>query len=173
MNTKCSTKWRSYAGCILSILQALDMIDLDEALGAWVERLSNKERSIILKEQLNWEREVYYYYLLIFDWFKQKSCHELNVIHYNIILRTLGKAQKLKYVESLWNEINLEGILSINSTNATLINTYSKGGERDEAVRWLERINEGGMKDEVAMGIVVQKYTKFGEFRQAEEYYKR
>ncbi|GAV69577.1 PPR domain-containing protein/PPR_2 domain-containing protein [Cephalotus follicularis] len=169
-HTKCSTKWRSYGGCIPSILQALDTIrDLDEALRPWAERLSNKERSIILKEQSNWERA-----LEIFKWFKQKGCHELNVIHYNIMLRTLGKVRKWKYVESLWDEMNVEGILPINSTYGTLIDAYSKGGEKDEAVCWLERMNERGMEpDEVTMGIVVQMYKKAGEFRKAEEYFKR
>lgn len=170
LQTKCSTKWLAYGGCIPAILQALDSIkDLDEALKPWAESLSKKERSIILKEQSSWERA-----LEIFDWFKRKGCYELNVIHYNIILRILGKAQKWDYVKSLLDEMGVKGIMPINSTYGTLIDVYSKGGLRREAICWLERMNERGMEpDEVTMGIAVQMYKKAGEFQKAEEFFKK
>lgn len=170
VQTKCSTKWARYGGCIPSMLQALDTVkDLDEALKPWAENLSNKERSIILKEQSSWERA-----LEIFEWFKRQECHELNVIHYNIILRTLGKARKWSYVQSLWDEMSVKGIVPINSTYGTLIDVCSKGGLKEEAVCWLERMNERGMEpDEVTMGIVVQMYKKAGEFQKAEEFFKK
>ncbi|GAY54045.1 hypothetical protein CUMW_153610 [Citrus unshiu] len=152
------------------MLQALDTVkDLDEALKPWAENLSNKERSIILKEQSSWERA-----LEIFEWFKRQECHELNVIHYNIMLRTLGKARKWSYVQSLWDEMSVKGIVPINSTYGTLIDVCSKGGLKEEAVCWLERMNERGMEpDEVTMGIVVQMYKKAGEFQKAEEFFKK
>ena len=170
VQTNCSTKWARYGGCIPSMLQALDAIeDLDEALKPWAENLSNKERSIILKEQSSWERA-----LEIFEWFKRKGCHELNVIHYNIMLRTLGKARKWSYVQSLWDEMSVKRIVPINSTYGTLIDVCSKGGLKEEAVCWLERMNERGMEpDEVTMGIVVQMYKKAGEFQKAEEFFKK
>ncbi|KAL5542091.1 hypothetical protein UlMin_009801 [Ulmus minor] len=170
VHTKCSTKWAYYGGCIPAILRALDEVkDLDEALKPWEDRLNNKERSIILKEQVSWERA-----LEIFDWFKRKDCYELNVIHYNIMLRILGKARKWSYIEGLWDEMNVKGIAPINSTYGTLIDAYSKGGLKEEALVWLERMNQQGMEpDEVTMGIVVQLYKKAGEFRKAEEFFKR
>ncbi|XP_010674359.2 pentatricopeptide repeat-containing protein At3g23020 [Beta vulgaris subsp. vulgaris] len=169
LHTKCSTKWASYGGCIPSILQALESVsDLDEAFRPWEERLSNKERSIILKEQVSWERAV-----KIFEWFKKKGCYELNVIHYNIMLRILGKARKWGELEMLWDEMKLKRIAPINSTYGTLIDVYSKGGLKEEALVWLQRMNEQGMEpDEVTMGIVVQMYKKLGEFRKAEEFFK-
>ncbi|KAL2927724.1 hypothetical protein RDABS01_007075 [Bienertia sinuspersici] len=169
VHTKCSTKWASYGGCIPSILLALETIgDLDEAFRPWEERLSNKERSIILKEQLSWERA-----MEIFEWFKKKGCYELNVIHYNIMLRILGKARKWGEVERLWDEMRVKKIAPINSTYGTLIDVYSKGGLREEALVWLQRMNEQGMEpDEVTMGIVVQMYKKTGEFQKAEEFFK-
>ncbi|KAM7258521.1 hypothetical protein ACFE04_014262 [Oxalis oulophora] len=170
VHVKCSTKWGSYGGYIPAILQALDTVkDIDEALQPWAEKLSNKERSIILKEQSCCDRA-----LEIFEWFKQKGCYELNVIHYNIMLRVLGKSRKWSYVESLWDEMNIRGILPINSTYGTLIDLYSKGGKKDEALRWLERMNERKMEpDEVTMGIVVQMYKKLGEFEKAEDFFKK
>lgn len=57
VHTKCSTKCVNYNGRVLAILQALDTIhDLDKALGPWEKRLGKKEMSIILKEQVCWER---------------------------------------------------------------------------------------------------------------------
>lgn len=169
-HTKCSTKWGSYGGCIPAILQALDEVkDLDKALKQWEENLNNKERSIILKEQTSWERA-----LEIFDWFKRKGCYELNVIHYNIMLRILGKARKWSHIESLWEEMKVKGIEPINSTYGTLIDVYSKGGLKKEALVWLARMKKQGMEpDEVTMGIVVQLYKKAGEFQKAEDFFKK
>ncbi|KAK9991926.1 hypothetical protein SO802_026911 [Lithocarpus litseifolius] len=170
VHPRCSTKWVSYGGCIPAILQALDTVqDLDEAFRPWEDRIGNKERSIILKEQLSWERA-----LEIFEWFKRKGCYELNVIHYNIMLRSLGKARKWRFVESLWDEMSVKGIVPINSTYGTLIDVYSKGGLKEEALLWLDRMNKQGMEpDEVTMGIVVQLFKKAGEFHKAEEFFKK
>ncbi|PRQ36233.1 putative pentacotripeptide-repeat region of PROPR [Rosa chinensis] len=152
------------------MLTALEEVeDLDEALGPWGETLSNKERSIILKEQRSWERA-----LEIFEWFKKKRCHELHVIHYNTVLRILGKAKKWSHLRSLWDEMNVERIAPINSTYGTLIDVYSKGGFEKEALIWLQRMTKQGMKpDEVTMAIVLQLYKKAGEYRKAEEFFEK
>ncbi|XP_022721803.1 pentatricopeptide repeat-containing protein At3g23020-like [Durio zibethinus] len=170
LQAKCSTKWASYGGCIPAILGALDSVkDLDEALKPWAEKLSNKERSIILKEQSSWERAVE-----IFEWFKRKQCYEFSVIHYNIMFRILGKAHKWGYVERLWNEMSFRGIEPINSTYGTLIDVYSKSGMKQQALCWLGKMNKQGMEpDEVTMGSVVQLYKKAGEFQKAEEFFKK
>ena len=43
VQTRCSTKWLSYGGCIPAMLTAVEEVeDLDEALKPWEERLSNK-----------------------------------------------------------------------------------------------------------------------------------
>ncbi|XP_077211750.1 tetratricopeptide repeat (TPR)-like superfamily protein [Tasmannia lanceolata] len=167
---KCLGKWVSYGGCIPSILQALDTVnDLDEALKPWEESLNNKERSIILKEQSNWERA-----LEIFEWFKGKGCYELNVIHYNIMLRTLGKARKWDQVEKLWGEMESKRIMPTNSTYGTLIDVYSKGGLKEEALLWLDKMNKQGLQpDEVTMGIVVQTFKKAGEFEKAKKFFEK
>ncbi|XP_059634035.1 pentatricopeptide repeat-containing protein At3g23020 [Cornus florida] len=170
VHTKCSMKWVRYGGCVPAILEALETVsDLDEALRPWEESLTNKERSIILKEQSSWERA-----LQIFEWFKRKGCYELNVIHYNIMLRILGKARRWGLVESLWDEMGKRSIVPINSTYGTLIDVYSKGGLKEAALHWLELMNKQGMEpDEVTMGIVVQTYKKAGEFEKAEQFFKK
>ncbi|XP_065863186.1 pentatricopeptide repeat-containing protein At3g23020 [Euphorbia lathyris] len=170
VHTKCSTKYANYGGCIPSILNALDTIeDLDEAMKPWEDTLSNKERSIILKEQSNWKRA-----MEIFEWLKRKGCYELNVIHYNIMIRILGKAKQWNHLECLCNEMYLKQISLINSTYGTLIDVYSKGGLKEEALHWLEKMTDQGMEpDEVTMGIVMQMYKKAGEFKKAEGYFKK
>ncbi|XP_073278401.1 pentatricopeptide repeat-containing protein At3g23020-like [Primulina huaijiensis] len=170
VRAKCSTKWRRYGGCIPAMLEALEVVeDLDEALKPWAMNLTNKERSILLKEQLQWERA-----MEIFEWFKGKGCYEVNVIHYNIMLRILGKARQWCEVERLWGEMVERGIQPINSTYGTLIDVYSKGGLREEAIKYLELMKERRMEpDEVTMGNVVQMYKKAGEFETAEEFFKK
>ncbi|KAL0293043.1 UNVERIFIED_CONTAM: Pentatricopeptide repeat-containing protein [Sesamum calycinum] len=167
MKTKCSTKWARYGGCIPAMLEALETVnDLDEALKPWERTLTNKERSILLQEQLGWERA-----LEIFEWFKMKRCYEVNVIHYNIMFKILGKARQWCEVERLWGEMWKRGIKPINSTYGTLIDVYCKGGFRDLAIKWLELMNKSGMEpDEVTMGIVVQMYKKAGILRELKSF---
>lgn len=167
---KCSRKCLRHGGLIPAILESLETFaDVDEALGPWEKRIGNKERTIILKEQSSWERA-----LEIFDWFKRKGCYELNVIHYNVMLQTLGKARKWSLVESLWDEMGKMSIVPKNSTYGTLIDVYSKGGLKNKALRWLEVMAKQGMEpDEVTMGIVVQTHKKAGEFEKAERFFKK
>ncbi|XP_027365817.1 pentatricopeptide repeat-containing protein At3g23020-like [Abrus precatorius] len=170
VHSTCSKKCVSYGGCIPSILHALNTIqDLDEALTPWEERLTNKEISIVLKAQVSWRRA-----LQIFERFKNKGCYDLNVIHYNIMLWILGKERKWGLVESLWSEMNAKGIAPVNSTYGTLIHVYGKGGLKEKALAWLQRMQSQGMEpDEVTMGIVVQLHKRAREFRKAEEFFRK
>ncbi|KAE8731550.1 hypothetical protein F3Y22_tig00002799pilonHSYRG00134 [Hibiscus syriacus] len=78
------------------------------------------------------------------------------------------------YVERLWNEMSFKGIEPINSTYSTLIDVYSKGGMKQQALCWLGKMNKKEMEpDEVTMGIVVQLYKKVGEFQKANEFFKK
>ncbi|KAM3356454.1 pentatricopeptide repeat-containing protein [Capsicum galapagoense] len=170
VETKCSKKWARYGGCIPVMLEALETVsNLDEALKPWEKSLTKKERTIILKEQVEWQRA-----MEIFEWFKRRGCHELNVIHYNIMLRILGKSRRWGAIERLWDEMRKRRVEPINSTYGTLIDVYSKGGRREQAMEWLKLMNDRGMvPDEVTMGIVVQMYKMAGEFKKAEEFLKK
>ncbi|KAL2323786.1 hypothetical protein Fmac_028165 [Flemingia macrophylla] len=170
VHPKCSRKWVSNGGRTLAVLQALNTVhDLDNALRQCEETLSSREISVILKAQVSWQRA-----LQLFEWFKNKGCYDLNVIHYNIMFWTLGRARKWGLVESLWGEMNAKGIAPVNSTYGTLIDAYGKGGLREEALAWLQMMQSQGMEpDEVTMGIVVQLHKRAGEFRKAEEFFRR
>ncbi|THU70648.1 hypothetical protein C4D60_Mb08t27190 [Musa balbisiana] len=142
---------------------------LDEALKPWEDSLSSKERTIILKEQTDWRRAVE-----IFNWFKRKGCYELNVIHYNVMLRILGEAQKWDLVGSFWNEMQSNRIMPTNSTYGTLINAFCKGGLNKAALVWLSDLYKQGMEpDEVTMGVILQTYKKAGKFQKAEQFFQR
>ena len=170
LHSTCSTRRVSHGGRIPSLLHALNTIqDLDNALKQWEETLSSRQISAILKAQVSWQRS-----LQIFEWLKKKGCYDLNVIHYNIMLWTLGRACKWGLVESLWGEMNAKGVAPVNSTYGTLIDVYSKGGLKEEALAWLQRMQSQGMEpDEVTMGIIVLFYKRAGEFRKAEEFFRR
>ena len=162
-------KWNSYGGSIPSMLRALESFrDLDEALKPWGESLTDKERSIILHEQSDWKRA-----LEIFHWFKSKKCYKLNVIHYNIMLRILGREGRWDWVKFLWCEMQREGISPSNPTYGTLIDVFSKGGKEKEALVWLGDMHKRGLEpDEVTMGIVMQFYKKAGQFSEAQQFFK-
>ncbi|KAJ6417915.1 hypothetical protein OIU84_001322 [Salix udensis] len=68
--------------------------------------------------------------------------------------------------------MRIKQILPVNSTHGTLIDVYSKGGLKEEALHWLEKMNDREMvPDEVTIGIVVQMYKKAGKFQKAEEFF--
>ncbi|CAH1427162.1 unnamed protein product [Lactuca virosa] len=169
-HTKCSAKWARYGGCIPAMLDTLERVtNLDEAFKPWELSLSNKERTIILKEQKSWQRA-----MEIFNWFKKKGCYELNVIHYNIMIRILGKAQRWEELEILLNEMEKNRIEPINSTYGTLMDVYSKGGFREKAMHFLDIMNKKKIEsDEVTMGIVLQMYKTSGQFEKAIEFFKK
>ncbi|MFS7976260.1 putative tetratricopeptide-like helical domain superfamily [Helianthus anomalus] len=161
-------KWARYGGCIPAILEALERVsDLDEAFKAWEVRISKKEMTIILKEQEVWQRA-----LEIFEWFKRKGCYEMNVIHYNVMIRVLGRARRWVELETLIDEMEKNGIEFVNSTFGTLIDVYNKGGTREKAMHWLDVMKKRDIEpDEVTMGIVVQMYKTARQFEKAETFF--
>ncbi|RAL54673.1 hypothetical protein DM860_001801 [Cuscuta australis] len=170
VQTNCSTKCVKYGGCVPAILEALRRCDdLDKALKPWERTLTNKERSIILKEQLGWERAYE-----IFNWFRKKGCYEINAIHYNIMLRILGRAQRWTELKNLWDDMRGRRVEPVNSTYGTLIDVHCKARRQEEAMEWVDLMYQNRMEpDEVTMGIVVQMYKKAGDFKKAEEFFKQ
>lgn len=164
-----SRKCIRYRGCVPKILKSLENVDdLDVALRPWEGSLSNKEMSIILKEQSSWVRA-----LDIFEWFKRKGCYDVNVIHYNIMFKILGEARRWNLIESLWVEMKERNVVPVNSTYGTLIDVYSKGELNKEAFDWLELMREQDIEpDEVSMAIIVQMYKKAREYKKAENFFK-
>ncbi|KAL6660158.1 hypothetical protein ACP70R_002280 [Stipagrostis hirtigluma subsp. patula] len=162
--------WVRYGGSIPAMLEALDRVqDVGEALWPWKDTLSSRERTIILKEQKDWRRAVE-----IFDWFRRERCHEVNVIHYNVVICAVGRVRKWKLVLRLWHEMHSCGVAPDNSTYGTLIDVCCKGGREKAASLWLgDMCKRGLMPDEVTMGIVLQAHKKAGEYEKAERFFNR
>jgi len=162
--------WVHYGGSLPAMLEALEHVkDVGEALWAWKDTLSNRERTIILKEQKDWRRGVE-----IFNWFRRERGHELNVIHYNVVLYNVGKARRWGLVLRLWHEMHSFGVAPDNSTYGTLINVCCRGGRGWATLVWLgDMCKRGLMPDEVTMSIVMQAHKKAGEYETAELFFKR
>ncbi|XP_062209971.1 pentatricopeptide repeat-containing protein At3g23020-like [Phragmites australis] len=162
--------WVNYGGSLPAMLEALECVqDIGEALWPWKDTLSNRERTIILKEQKDWRRVV-----KIFDWFRRERGNEVNVIHYNVVLCVVGRARRWDLVLRLWHEMHSCGVVPDNSTYGTLIDVCCKGGRERAALLWLgDMCKRGLMPDEVTMSIVLQAHKKAGEYEKAELFFRR
>uniref|UniRef100_A0A0D9VPV7 Uncharacterized protein n=1 Tax=Leersia perrieri TaxID=77586 RepID=A0A0D9VPV7_9ORYZ len=167
---KKSGRWCQYGGSIPAMLEALDRTeDIGEALRPWRDTMSNRERTIVLKEQKDWRRAVE-----IFNWFRRRRRHEVNVIHYNVVLCAVGRARRWDLVARLWHEMNSSGVVPDNSTYGTLIDVHCKGGRERIALVWLGDMFKRGLRpDEITMSIVLQIHKKAGEYEKAELFFKR
>uniref|UniRef100_A0A0E0CVL3 Pentacotripeptide-repeat region of PRORP domain-containing protein n=1 Tax=Oryza meridionalis TaxID=40149 RepID=A0A0E0CVL3_9ORYZ len=165
-----SGRWVKYGGSIPAMLEALERNeDIGEALRPWRDTMSNRERTIILKEQKDWRRAVE-----IFNWFRRRRRHELNVIHYNVVLCAVGRARRWDLAARLWHEMHSGGVVPDNSTYGTLIDVHCKGGRERMALLWLgDMIKRGLLPDEITMSIVLQVHKKAGEYEKAELFFKR
>ncbi|RCV08815.1 hypothetical protein SETIT_1G357000v2 [Setaria italica] len=167
---KKKSNWVHYGGSLPAMLEALeDVQDVEEALWSWKDTLSNRERTILLKEQKDWRRAVE-----IFDWFRRERGHELNVIHYNVVLCAVGRARRWDLVLSLWHEMHSCGVAPDNSTYGTLIDVCCKGGRERMTLLWLGDMCKRGLTpDEVTMSIVLQAHKKAGEYEMAELFFRK
>ncbi|KAK3150562.1 hypothetical protein QOZ80_3AG0234820 [Eleusine coracana subsp. coracana] len=167
---KKKTSWAHYGGSLPAMLEALEHCkDVGEALWPWKDTLNNRERTVILKEQRDWRRAVE-----IFDWFRRERGHDVNVIHYNVVLCAVGRARRWDLVLMLWNEMHFCGVVPNNSTYGTLIDVCCKGGREGVALIWLgDMCKRGLIPDEVTLSIVLQAHKKAGEFEEAECFFKR
>ncbi|KAJ8748321.1 hypothetical protein K2173_001740 [Erythroxylum novogranatense] len=162
-------KKRKYGSVLPSILRSLDSDDdIEETLNSYYENLNAKEQTVILKEQRNWKRV-----LRVFDFFKSQKDYVPNVIHYNIVLRALGRAQRWDELRLCWIEMAKNGILPTNNTYGMLIDVYGKAGLVMEALMWIKHMRLRALfPDEVTMSTVVRVLKDVGEFERAHRFYK-
>ncbi|XP_023538127.1 pentatricopeptide repeat-containing protein At1g73710 [Cucurbita pepo subsp. pepo] len=162
-------KKKSYGGVLPSILRSLkSSSDIGSILNSLCQNLSPKEQTVILKEQRQWERV-----LQVFQWFKSQKDYVPNVIHYNIVLRALGRAQKWDELRLCWNEMAENGIIPSNNTYGMLVDVYGKAGLVKEALLWIKHMKVRGIfPDEVTMNTVVRVLKDAGEFDSADKFYK-
>ncbi|XP_078164354.1 pentatricopeptide repeat-containing protein At3g23020-like [Carex rostrata] len=158
-----------YSGFIPAILESLETVEnLDKAFEPW-KRLNHRERTIILKEQTDWRRAVE-----IFDWFKTHGSHGVNLIHYNVILRMVSKAQNLDLLLNLWCEMHNLGIIPDNSSYSALIEAYLNLGGNKAMLLWVGDMYKRGVSpDEMTMVSILKAYKATGEFREGERLFNR
>ncbi|KAI3970122.1 hypothetical protein MKW92_040580 [Papaver armeniacum] len=168
-NNKINGKKKRYGGSLPSVLHSLENEDdIDKALSLWVGKLSPKEQTVILKEQSNWER-----LLGVFRWMKSQNDYIPNVIHYNVVLRVLGRAKKWDELRLCWIEMARDGVFPTNNTYGMLIDVYAKAGLLNEALLWLKHMRQRSVfPDEVTMTTVVRVLKEAGKFDRADKIYK-
>ncbi|XVF01928.1 hypothetical protein REPUB_Repub04eG0132100 [Reevesia pubescens] len=143
-------------------------MDVEKTLCSSCENLSPKEQTVILKEQSNCERLI-----RVFEFFKSLKDYVPNVIHYNIVLRALGRAQKWDELRLCWIEMAKNGVLPTNNTYGMLVDVYGKAGLVKEALLWIKHMRIRGLfPDEVTMSTVVRVLKDAGEFDRADRFYK-
>uniref|UniRef100_A0A2P2NFR2 PROP1-like PPR domain-containing protein n=1 Tax=Rhizophora mucronata TaxID=61149 RepID=A0A2P2NFR2_RHIMU len=160
---------KRYGGVLPSVLRSLESEnDVEKTLNSLWDNLSEKEQTVILKEQTNWKRVVG-----VFEFFKSRNDYVANVIHYNIVLRALGKAQRWDELRRCWIEMAKNGVLPTNNTYGMLVDVYGKAGLVVEALLWIKHMRLRGIfPDEVTMSIVVRVLKNAGQFDRADMFYK-
>ncbi|CAD5317120.1 unnamed protein product [Arabidopsis thaliana] len=164
-----SSRKRKYGGVIPSILRSLDSsTDIETTLASLCLNLSPKEQTVLLKEQTRWERV-----LRVFRFFQSHQSYVPNVIHYNIVLRALGRAGKWDELRLCWIEMAHNGVLPTNNTYGMLVDVYGKAGLVKEALLWIKHMGQRmHFPDEVTMATVVRVFKNSGEFDRADRFFK-
>ncbi|XP_015880783.3 pentatricopeptide repeat-containing protein At1g73710 [Ziziphus jujuba] len=162
-------KKKRYGGVLPRVLRSLESEnDIEKALSSFAENLSPKEQTIVLKEQRSWDRVI-----RVFEWFKSQKEYVPNVIHYNVVLRVLGRAQKWDELRLCWIDMAKNGVLATNNTYSMLVDVYGKGGLVKEALLWIKHMKLRGLyPDEVTMNTIVRVLKDAGEYDRADGFYK-
>ena len=168
-NSSINGRKKRYGGVLPSILRSLEsQVDVEKTLNSFCGNLSPKEQTVILKEQSSWERVI-----RVFEWFKSQKGYVPNVIHYNVVLRALGRAQKWDELRLCWVEMAKNGVLPTNNTYGMLVDVYAKAGLMKESLLWIKHMKQRGVfPDEVTMNTVVRVLKDAGEFDRADRFYK-
>ncbi|WOL03413.1 hypothetical protein Cni_G12133 [Canna indica] len=140
----------------------------DEDIGAVLAELTPKEQTVLLKRQRDWRRALH-----LLRRMRSLSDYQPNPIHYNVVLRTLGRARRWDELRLCWLDMAKDGIVPTNNTYATLIDAYGKAGLVKEALLWLKHMRARGISpDEVCMNTVVRILKDSGRFDEGEKFFR-
>lgn len=162
-------KKKNHGGVLPTILRSLETeIDVEKTLELHYEKLNPKALTVILKEQRSWEKV-----LRVFEWVKSQEEYIPNVIHYNVVLRALGRAKKWDQLRLCWIDMAKRGVLPTNNTYGMLVDVYGKAGLVKEALLWIKHMKLNGIPpDEVTMSTVLKVLKDAGEYDRADRFYK-
>ncbi|KAG9159555.1 hypothetical protein Leryth_013542 [Lithospermum erythrorhizon] len=170
-----------FSSCKLQILQPhltkVDMThahlqqcenDVGRALDVYCGKLSPKEQTVVLKEQRSWDKV-----LRVFEWMKSHKEYLPNVIHYNVVLRALGRAKKWDELRLCWIDMAKNGVVPTNNTYSMLVDVYGKAGLVKESLLWIKHMKlRGFFPDEVTMNTLVRVFKDAGEYDRGIKFYK-
>ncbi|CAM6082274.1 unnamed protein product [Calypogeia fissa] len=158
-------RYPEFVNKILDSLQQWPDSEIEQGLEQWKGQLLAKEQSIILNEERSWYRA-----LRTFSWLQKQDDYALNVFHYNIMLKILGRAKQLELVEKLWKEMEEKEVIPTNVSFSTLIDLYGKAGNPEKALGCLEDMKSRGIEpDEVTMNTLVNLHKQCGNLDAAEK----
>lgn len=168
-NSSYNGRRKKYGGVLPSILRSLESNnDIEKTLKSFCDCLNPKEQTVVLKEQSGWDRVI-----RVFEFFKSQKDYVPNVIHYNIVLRALGRAQKWDELRLRWIEMAKNGVLPTNNTYGMLVDVYGKAGLVKESLLWIKHMKLRGIfPDEVTMNTVIRVLKDAGEYDTADRFYK-
>ncbi|KAG0449963.1 hypothetical protein HPP92_027007, partial [Vanilla planifolia] len=154
---------------ILRILELRKAEDLpDETIDSLLTGLSPKDQTVILNRQRDWQRS-----LRLFRRIKSAKDYSPNEIHYNVILRTLGRARRWDELRLCWIEMEKDGLLPSNNTYAILMDVYRRAGLFKEALLWLKHMKSRRVfPDEVSINTAVQVLKDSKQFDLGEKLFK-
>ncbi|GAB2274820.1 hypothetical protein Dimus_009594 [Dionaea muscipula] len=160
---------KKYGGASPSILRSLESEDdIEKSLNLYSGKLSPRQKTVLLKEQRSCDKV-----LRVFNWMKLQEDYVGNVIHYNIVLQALGRAQRWDELRFCWIEMAKDGVLPTNYTYSTLVDVFGKAGLAKEAVYWIKHMRSRGLfPNEVTMSTVLEVLKKAGAFDAADRFYK-
>ncbi|KAL3509455.1 hypothetical protein ACH5RR_028856 [Cinchona calisaya] len=162
-------KKKRYGGILPSVLRTLDSEnDVEKVLELHYGKLNPKELTVILKAQGSWSKV-----LRVFEWMKSQKDYVPNVIHYNVVLRALGRAKKWDELRLCWIDMAKNGVLPTNNTYGMLVDVYGKAGLVKESLLWIKHMKLRGIfPDEVTMNTVVRVLKDAGEYDRGDRFYK-
>ncbi|KAK4799112.1 hypothetical protein SAY86_024477 [Trapa natans] len=161
---------KKFGGILPSILRSLKSDDdVENTLTSLCENLTPKEQTVVLKELSSSGKRL----IQVWEFFKSQKDYAPNVIHYNIVLRALGRSQRWDDLRICWVDMAKNGVLPTNNTYSMLVDVYGKAGLMKEAILWIKHMKIRGMfPDEVTMNTVVKVLKDSGEFDRADRFYK-
>lgn len=164
-----NVKKKRYGGVLPSILRSLESEnDVEKVLELHYGKLNPKELTVILKEQDSWDKV-----LRVFEWMKSQKEYAPNVIHYNVVLRALGRAKKWDKLRLCWIDMAKNGVSPTNNTYGMLVDVYGKAGLVKESLLWIKHMKLRGIfPDEVTMNTVVRVLKDAGEYDRGDRFYK-
>lgn len=164
-----SCRKKRYGGELPALLRRMESgNDIEVTLNSFGKNLTPKEQTVILKEQRSWKKVI-----RIFEWFKLQKEYVPNVIHYNIVLRFLGRAQRWDDLRLCWIDMAKSGVFPTNNTYGMLVDVYGKAGLVKEALLWIKHMRLRGIfPDEVTMNTIVRVLKDAGEYDKADKFYK-